>query len=687
MIFVKEASDLRFVRFNKAGQNLLGLSQDQLVGKNDFDLFPKEQAAFFTEKDRAVIKNGVVVDIPEEPLLTPAGLRSLHTKKIPIFDKSGKALYLLGISEDITERKQADQQRLDLIQAQAARMEAEKSAQRLSFLSEASAALNESLDINDMLESFSRVVVHHIADACLVDFYDSKIQRFDRIAASSRHTVLRSTTPDWRGRLKLNGSDGGIVEVTASGKPVVHSHVPENLASLLGISSESLRRLLPEGSGSLLILPLSQHGETIGTLTLISRDSGRYDEIDLSIALDLAKRASFAIDNALLYSRANEASRAKSAFLANISHELRTPLGAMLGFAELALEEGDLSDNQAQHLTTIARNGHQLLRIVDEVLDLSKVESDRLEIERLSFNLPKLLSDVTMLLSLKAEEKGLRLGLNIQGELPTYIKTDPLRLRQIILNMIGNAIKFTQKGGVDVQVRYRPGRDAAHGLLDILVVDTGIGIFPEQAQKLFHPFVQADGSMTRKFGGTGLGLFLSRKLARLLGGDVVLAHSNPDEGSAFRVTLEVEETEKSTASVERPLDLSLRATSAHDNRVLVVDDAKENRMLVYAYLSRMGLQSELAENGKEGVSKALAGDYAVILMDLQMPEMDGFEALQMLRASGFNRPIIALTAHAMKGDRERCLQSGFDDYLSKPLSRQALSDCLAQYIPLENSSN
>jgi len=676
MIFVKDAKELRFVRFNRAGEELLGHTQAQLLGKNDYDLFPSEQADSFTAKDRDVIRGGMVVDIAEEPIETTSGTRFLHTKKIPIFDKDNRPLYLLGISEDITARKRAESQRHDLVQAQAAQAEAEKSAARLAFLSDASVALNHSPDLHDMLDAFARVVVRHIADACFVDLYDAKLPRLDRVAAALRDDEARAS--GLCGRILDGGSaEGSVTSVAAGAPPFIHSRIAQTQAALLGVVPDLAPLVFPLGDASGMVVPLSHHGEVMGVITLVCKHPDRYGDMDLALALDLAKRAAFAIDNAILYGRAHEASRAKSAFLANISHEIRTPLGAMLGFAELSLEEGGLSEQHAHNLKTIMRNGQHLLRIVDEVLDLSKVESERLDIERVFFNLSKLLDDVEILLSLKAEERGLTLSIRQLGRLPAVIKTDPLRLRQILLNIIGNAVKFTEKGGVDVQVRYHP-RAGEKGQLEILVIDTGIGISPGQKEKLFRPFVQADESMTRRYGGTGLGLFLSRRFSRLLGGDVVLSHSTLEKGSVFRITLEAEPGESALPSPPERGEASLLATG--DKLVLVVDDAKENRMLVNAYLTRLGIKAHMAQNGREGVDMALANDYALVLMDLQMPEMDGFEALRALRKEGYQRPIIAVTAHAMKGDRERCIQVGFDDYLCKPLSKQALADCLANFL-------
>lgn len=507
MIFVKDAKSLKFVRFNKAGEELVGHERATLIGKSDFDFFPEDQAEYFVSKDREVIKNKKVVDIPEELISTARGVRYLHTKKIPVFDASGEAQYLIGISEDITQKKAAEQQKLALLQAQAARAEAEKSAEQM----------------------------------------------------------------------------------------------------------------------------------------------------------------------ALLTDKANEANRAKSAFLANISHEIRTPLGAMLGFAELALEAND-PNKKAEYVQTILRNGKELLRIVDEVLDISKAESNSMEIEKIRFSLPEFLKDVGDLMIVRAKQKGLELRFSTPGALPAFVFSDPFRLRQVLLNVVGNAIKFTEQGSVTVETKYE------NSLLKFCVTDTGIGIGSEQAEKLFQPFTQADDSTTRKFGGTGLGLFLSRRLAMLLGGDVKILESHPGQGSCFEVS----------AHVQIDTAMGVGATAGSDRfhsganlegcegKVMIVDDSLDNQELIAAYLASSKIKYAMASRGNQAVDM-VDETYDLILMDIQMPEMDGFEALQKIREKGIKVPVIALTAHAMKGDRERCVQAGFNDYLSKPISRKALTECLSRF--------
>lgn len=682
MIFVKDAKELRFVRFNRAGEELLGYSREEMIGKNDYDFFPKDQADFFTEKDHAVLRSKNTVDIEEEPVNTRYGIRFLHTKKIPILNKDGEPEFLLGISEDITERKEAEKQRMDLAREQAARGEAEKIATRMTFLSKASTALSENLNKASMIENFARTVVESFADHCAIEMYNEDDGAFERLITCQRigNDIISDDTPI---RRLANISDPTSFDsLVLQHQAKLHTQTSHDSSPAFQDLSEADGGALQKAK-SVLAVPLKSYGKVIGMMVFASGPQRPfYTQLDLSIGLDLARRLSSALENVRLFRQAKEASMAKSAFLANISHEIRTPLGAMLGFAELTLDQKNLSEEDREYIGTIIRNGRQLLRIVDEILDLSKVESNRINIERTSFSLPKLMEEIQDLLKVKADAKDLWLKVHLHGLPPEHFVSDPARIRQILINIIGNAIKFTEKGGIDISVNYSPDSIMPRrGVLEFEVSDTGIGLKEDEIQKLFQPFMQADSSTTRRFGGTGLGLFLSRKLAQLLGGDVTLVHSEPGKGSHFLVRIKVDLV--SADSVEKALKGHETPTPhqfSDKRKVLVVDDSPDNRLLMSVYLAKMGIQAEMAENGLEGLRKALNDNFDLVLMDIQMPEMDGFEAVRRLRERHYEKPIIAVTAHAMKGDREKCLTEGFDDYLCKPLTRESLFKGIDKYL-------
>ena len=382
---------------------------------------------------------------------------------------------------------------------------------------------------------------------------------------------------------------------------------------------------------------------------------------------------------------AEAANRAKSEFLANMSHEIRTPMNAILGFTELLRRGFGKSEREStKYLNTIHASGRHLLELINDILDLSKVEAGRLEVERIACAPHAIVSQALLELEARAREKNIELGFSAAGLLPERVSSDPGRLRQILLNLIGNAIKFTEKGGVRVLARLEPGEP---GRYVIDVIDTGIGIAPEKTAALFEAFVQADVSITRRYGGTGLGLVISRKLARALGGDVTVA-SEAGKGSTFTLTFETgplegvpmlrpdQIFEQQGQAVEAPRE-RWRLPAA---RVLVADDGAENRELVTLVLSEHGLWVEQAENGRMAVDMVLKGGYDVVLMDMQMPVLDGYEAARELRAKGVRTPIVALTASAMAGSESAVLAAGCDVYMSKPLDIDALVRAMGRLL-------
>lgn len=372
----------------------------------------------------------------------------------------------------------------------------------------------------------------------------------------------------------------------------------------------------------------------------------------------------------------DRANQSKSAFLANMSHEIRTPLGVMLGFTDLALDEATSEPDRRKYFQSVHRNGRLLLDLVNDILDLAKVESGHIAVEKIEMPILEILNEIVSGFRTVAAQKNIELRLVVQDEFPTYVKMDPTRFRQIFTNVIGNAVKFTKKGHVATVATFSQS-SSGRIKIRLLVSDTGLGISEEQSRKLFQPFSQADSSMAREYGGTGLGLVLSRKLAKILKGDLKLVSSSFGVGSTFEITLEadaVTQIGKRIVNQDKVQPKSIQGMC-----VLLAEDSIDNQFIISRFLNQSGVRVEIANNGVEAVEKANLANYDVILMDIQMPQLDGNEATRKLRAAGYSKPIVALTANALKGDKEKALATGFDDYITKPIQRNELFNSLSHF--------
>ena len=506
MVFVKDAKDLRFVRLNKAGEELLGYSRSDILGKNDYDFFSKDEADFFTAKDREALSGGRLVNIPEETIQSRAkGLRLLHTKKIPICDSLGTPQYLLGISEDITESK------------------------------------------------------------------------------------------------------------------------------------------------------------------------------EIEVALVKARLA------------AEEASQAKSDFLANMSHEMRTPLNAIIGLTDFLLRT-PLSSEQVDLLKRCEKAGSGLLRMIEDLLQAAKVDSGTLELVQEPFALRGLVADTVGLLTKKAQTKGLSLSLSTDPGLPALVLGDALRLQQVLLNLIGNAVKFTAEGGVDVRVGPMPGSPDGN-TVRFMVADTGIGIPPEQHQKIFDRFVQVDSRASRSYGGVGLGLAICQQLVGLMGGRI-LVESQPAQGSTFTVIIQFQalsEDQPPGVLSERgalPVQMATAGAQIPGERglkILLAEDCVESQDLMALYLRGTLHRMDHAASGASVVERYQTGGYDLVFMDLQMPGMDGYAATRAIRAweerQGWSPvPIVALTANA-DGEAQRNSQlAGCTDFVTKPVKVATILGVIQRYM-------
>jgi PAS domain S-box-containing protein len=499
MVFVKDAKELRFVRVNKAGEQLTGRSASEFLGFSDKDFYPPQEAEALMNLERQILANGEI-EVSEEQIDTQhLGKRLVRTRKVPIVDDQGKPAYLLGISDDITEQRAAE---------------------------------------------------HELALA--------RIQ-------------------------------------------------------------------------------------------------------------------------------AEKANQAKSDFLANMSHEIRTPMNGIIGLTELALKT-KLDSQQADYLEKVNESARSLLGLLNDILDLSKIEAHRLKLESIPFDLHALLEQIDSLTSIYSRQKGIPLYIHIAKEIPQYLQGDPLRIKQILLNLVGNAFKFTQKGEINISVRL--ALHAQHGYIPLAftVQDTGIGISKEQQAHLFEAFVQSDSSTTRVYGGTGLGLAITKQLVEMMDGTIQLV-STPGKGSTFTFILPLALSNELLHSehlqqvqIQGPDPRALE--EIRGARILLVEDNKINQQVAIELLSQEGFQVDLAENGQQAIDLVQTQLYDLVLMDLQMPVMDGYQATKAIRRDRTHddMPILAMSANAMSHDREQCLAVGMNDHIPKPVDRKQLLSSLCKWV-------
>jgi signal transduction histidine kinase len=396
------------------------------------------------------------------------------------------------------------------------------------------------------------------------------------------------------------------------------------------------------------------------------------------------------VRNLLLVKAASAANVAKSDFLANMSHEIRTPMTSILGYVELLLEDDAILNaprDCLQKVDAIKRNAFHLLKVIDDILDVSKIEADKLLVERIVTSPAQIVNDVVLQSRGPATAKGIEILTDYVGSIPEQITSDPTRLRQILLNLVGNAIKFTTQGTVTIRVSFEPNPETG-GQLSFAVVDTGIGMTPAQRDKVaqFNAFTQADTSTTRQFGGTGLGLRICSDLAKLLGGGLKV-ESQQNKGSTFTANIACHHTpapEERSPAAASSAEKTASESRLENARILVAEDGADNLRLITFFLKKAGAEVHAAENGLQARDKALAArdagePFDAILMDMQMPVMDGYEATRQLRNLGYDHPIVALTAHAMAQDRHKCLDAGCDNYATKPIDRAKLIAMLATY--------
>jgi signal transduction histidine kinase/CheY-like chemotaxis protein/HPt (histidine-containing phosphotransfer) domain-containing protein len=568
-----------------------------------------------------------------------------------------------------------------------------RSVEELQLLSEVSQAVSSSLDLRSVLSTIlTRSVGMTGADAGAVFRYRATDHSFSLVEAFGwEDALLRSI-----GDLRVPEDQTAMGEAASRRAPV-------QLADLAEHPSAPLRDMsLAAGYRAALIVPLVGQERILGALVLQRRAAGAFPAETVRLMQTLASQSVLAIENARLITELRErtaaaeaaraeaeaANEAKSTFLATMSHEIRTPMNGVFGMMEV-LERKGLGDDQVPLVATMRASAQALLRIIDDVLDFSKIEAGRLELETTAFLLSGLVGGAVDTLRPQAVAKGLAIDADIKPGSNDALVGDPTRIRQILFNLLSNAVKFTEHGEIVVRAGTAPlgGRQTQ---VMLAVSDTGIGLDAVQQARLFEPFSQADSSTTRRYGGTGLGLSIVRRLAQLMGGDVAV-DSAPGEGSTFTVTLTLEAApmgsslmELLKASVAPPAAIAA-VPVGNMARLLVVDDHPVNREVLVRQLGLLGLAADTAEDGSEALTAWSPGRYAVVLADLHMPGMDGYELTQRLRVreaenDADRTPIIAVTANALRGEEERCLAAGMDAYLAKPVAVERLRATLERWL-------
>ncbi|NUP90298.1 MAG: PAS domain-containing protein [Candidatus Sumerlaeia bacterium] len=614
-VFVKDARDLSYVMINSAAEQQMGLSAERVIGHRDAEFWP-ECAEELNAVDREVLRTRQMHENPEEHMDTPqTGERWFSVRKIPILDSQGKPVYLLGIKEDITGRKAAEE---ELSRSRAfLRAVIEhipvavfvKDARDLSFVM-----------VNSSAERLFGYRAEQLIGHCDREFWPEQAEFFNRVDREVLEGRMLREIPEER----ITTPHAGEVWLTTKKIPILDTQ--DRPVYLLGITEDITVRKQAE---------------------------------------EQMRRAKEA---------AEAANRAKSEFLANMSHEIRTPMNGIIGMTELLLDS-QLAPDQREFASTVKQCAESLLDLINDILDFSKIEAGKLAIEKIDFDLVTAVESVTDVLAQRCHDRGLELTCHIDPAVPAALRGDPGRLRQVLLNLLGNAIKFTHEGEVGLDVRLADGGGDGV-MLRFAVRDTGIGIPADRVDAIFDQFTQADASTTRRYGGTGLGLAISKQLAEAMGGEMGV-ESRVGEGSTFWFTVRCE---RQRTPAPRP---SLADGGIRGSRVLVVDDNATNRTILATLLESWGVRHTEVESGAQALevlrAAAEAGDaYRFALVDYQMPGMDGEELGRAVSgdARTASTRLIMLTSVGRRGDAARMAAAGFSAYLTKPIKQSQLFDCL-----------
>jgi len=627
---------------------LYGYQVDELIGKNIEVTTPTDQLHKAMEAISRVLVGESVWDFEINQMDKAGRIVPMEINAVPV-RKNGQIVGVQGIMRDITRRKQVERE-----------------------LRIKSIAVAESINAIAMADLEGKLT--YANDAFL------KMWRYNEVCE-----VLGKSGSDFN-------QDAEKALMAMEALRTVGSWVGEGMAKRKDGSTFWARysaNMVRDDTGKPLcimssIVDVTDHKQAVEELKQAKEqaEKGKIELEQLNRQLEVAVN-----QTSMLAQKALASDLAKSEFLAGISHQIRTPLNAVIGFSQV-LAEQDLTDEQRHYADLIRESSENLLQLINDVLDFSRLEVGKLDVHISECSLGCLLAITESLMRPAAMEKGLKFEILQCGELPKEIRTDFVRLRQCLINLIGNSIKFTETGHVYVNVSVQQLNEIPYICFDI--EDTGIGIPPDKQQLIFERFVQADETIGRRFGGTGLGLAITKRLANLLGGDVSIS-SQPGKGSVFTLRIPAGLDIKSQPPLDRynfvnelsrGSDLSEQVKFS--GQVLVAEDSRTNRILSRLLLERLGLEVTTAEDGEEALNKALNQPFDLVFMDIQMPNMDGYQVVETLRRKAVTIPIVALTAHTTDHDREKCIAAGCNDYLTKPINRKELIELLTKYLASES---
>lgn len=592
-------------------------------------------------------------------------------RSVPIRNEAGIVCEWIGTATDIHDRKLAEE-RERLIQRKVAQLQSTAT----ELAKPHTPAEIGKIVVNNVFETL------HPDAACVLMLEES---RFKVVHARGYHDDVMERVQNKPASIQL------MYEAIRDQRPLIiraSDQIAERYPSFKQFFDEYKRE-------AVIVFPLIVEGRAVGILCMGFNSPTTFSQERISYLTILAEQCAQTLERARLFEAEQQArksaeiaSQAKTQFLANMSHEIRTPMNAILGFSDL-LGDQTISDHEREeYRRRIRANGSQLLHLIDDVLNLSRVEAGKLELSKAQISVVEFITDVHASATLVVRDKGVKTPLSFDGNVPEMIESDPIRLRQIIMNLLSNASKFTDSGTIRTRVSFLKKPNPTESRLIIDVEDTGIGISEELQSKLFQPFSQADSSITRKFGGAGLGLVLSRRLATALGGTLDLVRSQPMKGSQFRLSLPLTMPTGTAVSIyENDQEGADRVAKElnYDNslqgvRILLAEDSPDNEALIRAYLRPSGAEVEIARDGDQAIVKAQSGNFDLVLMDIQMPKTDGLQATRRLRELKFNKPILALSAHALPEEIQRSLEAGCQGHLTKPVSRQGLLEKIHQTL-------